>query len=1148
MRSLVCLTLVLLAHGARAQDAPADPRIAERDRLVEQAQALQAKGDLAGARKALSRVLALETEIFGAVHEETFGTHNWIAQVCEGLGEVEAARAHLEKAAAIRTRLSGTAHWKTTDARLALGHLEQRTTLTAKERTLLERAELTHRRLLERLRAGRFAEAIEAAKSALAIREEVLGAEHPDTAASLNILARLYHEMGEYAKALPLFERTLAIDERVLGPQHPFTATSLNNLARLYESMGEYAKALPVHHRTLAIREKVLGPEHPDTAVTLCGIAALYRAMGKYAKALPLQERALAIQTKVLGLNHRDTAGSMVNLAALHQSRGDYAKALPLNRRGLAILENIVGREHPDTVASLSNLAELYKSLGEYARAVPLHEHALAISEKTLGPEHPHTVVSLSLLGELYRLLGEYAKALPLQARALAIREKTLGPGHLHTAVSLNLLGGLYWSMGEYAKAQPLLERALAIRESVLGGEHPDTAATLNNLAVLYLSMGEYRKAVPRLERALAIDRKIHGPEHPHTARALGNLASIYKSMGEYAKALPLHERALAILQRVLDVEHPHTATALQNLAILHGESGHADLAQPLAVRALRARRSLLESLAVVQAERQQLRQFAAVMRALDLCLSTGAAGAAEDLYACVLGTTGLVFARQTFLRAQRSRPELAEVFVRYESVCRRLSKQLLATPAPEKAEARFAQIRELSAKQEELEAELGEKSEDFRAERSSRQLRPSALAAALPEDAALVDFLAYGQLLRREAGAKGATPGEARYVAFVVRPGPKVVRVDLGPAEKIDALVAAWRKAAAAGRIPKEGTALRDALWAPIEAQLGDAKTVLLSPDAALCALPFAALPGRKAESFLVDEYRFAVVPVPRLLPSLLARKTTVKPSLLLVGEVDYGAAPGAPARDLLVAARTAPRGGLRGAWKPLPATRAEVLAVRDSFEQRFPDGATKALRRQAATEEAFRAAAAQHRWLHVATHGFFAPEAVRSALAGASHDERVVGFHPGLLSGIVLAGANRPVGIDGDDGILTALEVASLDLSRTEMVVLSACETGLGKVAGGEGVLGLQRAFQVAGARSTVTSLWKVDDRATNALMTLFYEKLWGEGLPRAEALRQAQLALMRDKGLRGLALKDATDGKAPERLPPLFWAGFVLSGDWR
>ncbi len=229
-------------------------------------------------------------------------------------------------------------------------------------------------------------------------------------------------------------------------------------------------------------------------------------------------------------------------------------------------------------------------------------------------------------------------------------------------------------------------------------------------------------------------------------------------------------------------------------------------------------------------------------------------------------------------------------------------------------------------------------------------------------------------------------------------------------------------------------------------------------------------------------------------------------------------------------------------------------IRSIRDS-----PTGKTQQLRKQQATADAVREAAPKYHYLHFATHGFFADPKIRSALAPSDKPEssinrdamlkHVTGEHPGLLSGIVLTGANQPPVEGKGDGILTALEVGELDLSGVELATLSACETGLGKTAGGEGVLGLQRAFQIAGARTTVTSLWKIPDDATRSLMMDFYENLWTKKMSKIEALRQAQLTLMREGVVkRGMELQADEPADADHRLPPYYWAAFVLSGDWR
>jgi len=418
-----------------------------------------------------------------------------------------------------------------------------------------------------------------------------------------------------------------------------------------------------------------------------------------------------------------------------------------------------------------------------------------------------------------------------------------------------------------------------------------------------------------------------------------------------------------------------------------------------------------------------------------------------------------------------------------------------------------------------------------------------------------------------------------------MVRPDLRAVAVvPLGPSKDLFELVDRWRASYGAGKAPAAGAgdpgaALRQRLWEPLAKHLEGIKAVLVSPDGPLNGLPWAALPGSKKCTFLVDEDAFAVVPAPQLLPELVRNEPSQAkelPSLLLAGGIDFGAgthrAPGAPAGKL-------PPLPLYG---PLPGTESEVNDLEARFRRAFPRAAApRALSAGRATKQAVLAAVPTHRFVHLATHGFFAGEAEESAVAVAQRGERLrgglrllpeaAGRHPGLLSGLVFAGVNQ-ADRHPEETILTALEAAELDLGNVELVVLSACDTGRGQVAGGEGVLGLQRALQLAGARSLVASLWKVPDLATRVLMAEFYKNLWEKKLPKLEALRQARLTLLREykpqggPARTGLVTKgpvrvedlpekkpadDAVGRPAPsadELLPPFHWAAFVLSGDWR
>jgi tetratricopeptide (TPR) repeat protein len=304
-------------------------------------------------------------------------------------------------------------------------------------------------------------------------------------AALSNAAAQALHYTGEFAAARPWYERVLTVRQQVLGPDHPGTAASLNNLALLLRERGELAAARPLLERALAIRERVLGPDHPDTAASLNNLARLLHGLAEHAAARPLLERAFAIWERTLGPDHPQTALGMNNLALLLRAQGQLVAARPLLERALAIREHVLGPEHPFTTYSLNGLAGLLQAQGDLAAAQPLYERALTIKERVLGPVHPQTALGLYNLALLLRDRGEGAAARPLLERALGIRERVLGPDHPSTALSLNDLALLLRDQGDPAAARPLFERALAIRERVLGPDHPDTVATSRALAEL---------------------------------------------------------------------------------------------------------------------------------------------------------------------------------------------------------------------------------------------------------------------------------------------------------------------------------------------------------------------------------------------------------------------------------------------------------------------------------------------------------------------------------------------------------------------------------------------------------------------------------------------------------------------------------------
>ncbi|MCP9835270.1 MULTISPECIES: CHAT domain-containing tetratricopeptide repeat protein [unclassified Cyanobium] len=917
----------------------------------------------------------------------------------------------------------------------------------------------------------------------LAWREKAQGPDHPDTATSLTNLGLLHVKQHAFARAEPLLARALAIRTRILGPDHPLTALSLNNLAWLYFNQGSDARAEPLYRRALAIGEKALGPEHPGLALGLTNLGILYNAQGAYAKAEAVYRRALAIREKALGPDHPDTATSLNNLATLSINQGRYAEAEPLLLRTLAIKQKALGDDHPDIATSLNNLAALQDNQGAFARAEALYLRALAINETALGPEHPSTATSLNNLGLLYRSQGAHARAEPLLLRALAIREKVLGSGHGDTAASLNNLAMLYGDQGAYSRAEPLLRRALAIQERTLGSAHPVTATGLNNLAVLVDKQGAPERAEPLHRRALAIREKALGPDHPDTAGSLNNLADLYRLQGAHAKAEPLFLRALAIYESALGPDHPTTALSLNNLATAYLSQGAAARAEPLLRRGIGSQALFLQREAPLlpQARRQeQIKALGSVWEIPYSLVATTPTGASLALFTR-LNRHGLL------QDIERRQAELSRGSPAQQILVRQLTALTARLADVNLSEA---QRQRLQQERDRLEQELYRQLPAL----TPRLVDPVQVAAALPADGVLIEFQRFRPYDARQPEARSW--GEARYLAILLFPDGATRAVDLGPAAAIDPLI----QQALAESLARNRPAgpfwdrVSQKVLGPLRPQLLGRRRWFVSPDGELSRIPFTALPA-PADSLSGVEADSSATLGQRVQLRIL---TSGRDLLSL-----HSPGPGGQ-RSLVLAD---PDFGGPGAWQPLPATAAEGSWIAERLGAALYQGS-------AATTGVVQQARGP-RVLHIASHGFFTT---------GSGD-------PLLNSGIVLAGANRSRTAD-DDGYLTAKEAAQLQLDGTELVVLSACDTASGSLQTGEGVYGLQRALTVAGARSTLLSLWKVDDDATAVFMQR-YVALLKQGIGRMDALATVQQEFR-------------SNPPEPDWADHKFWAAWQLTGD--
>ena len=516
-----------------------------------------------------------------------------------------------------------------------------------------------------------------------------------------------------------------------------------------------------------------------------------------------------------------------------------------------------------------------------------------------------------------------------------------------------------------------------------------------------------------------------------------------------------------------------------------------------------------------------------------------------EGVYNSWLAWKGQVLRRERQSHAMIDRPDLKPQFNELDQITARLGQLALATPSPEKAQAIRRELGELSLKQERLEQELAGKNAEFRA--SLKEPTLVDVQAALPANAVLIDFAEYEVRLppqkKLAASPVAAEPSsnpvkpearpryEQRLAAFVIKRNGPVQLVDLKSVPEISAAIDSCARSRRVQRSTQSRLAVARASLAtagstPGWRQAGARFARWLAGQAPVCMLP-----GKTPGTYLLEEWPIAVIPAPAALSDPVAASAKDRPheNLLVVADVNYD---GAPRRHNSYACLKTlpgtgqPRAGDRCKRSPLAAsdgTLGELTTIERVYRESFGDAGLASLSKSAATEETLRArrlATLTCTWRHMAfshRHVF----SRRCSKRRRNNPIWTLSFNPGRTWQVTIPacspawcwpGPNHPQP-DHQDGYLTAEEVMTLDLRGVRLCVLSACETGLGEVAGGEGLLGLQRAFQAAGARTVVASLWQVSDEGTRTMMQRFYQNLWQRKLRPLDALREAQLAMLND-----------------------------------
>jgi CHAT domain-containing protein/Tfp pilus assembly protein PilF len=945
----------------------------------------------------------------------------------------------------------------------------------------------------------------------------------------------------------------------------------LNEQAVEFIGRGMYRQALLRASQALTLSHRYLPEDNDVIAQSLNNTALAYKGIADFARA----EQCFLRTLMVLDVEWSEMQATVRdNLGGLYLEMGDYSLAEILLQQSLEIRRMILSAQDPDIALSFNNVAALRFAMGDYADAENLYHQALRIYREVFpAGDDPHTATVLNNLGQLHAAIGNYSLAGACLRRALEIRRELPHAQPHHVAQSLDNLGMLYQRMGNHASVAPLYEEALAIRRKVLPEQHPEIGRNLNNLAAFFQEMGEYDKAELRYEEALEILQIKLGAKHPDVALILSNLGNLNSEKGSYDRAEELLHQSLTILQNYFISGHPDLAICFRNLGKLSAATGRHRDALQFVQEAVTIDEHTLGQVFAIGSERQRLAYLATLRVPLYSYLSLVVGHLADDpavlssafdlvLRRKAIGAEALAAQREAILSGRY--PELAPQLHRLRVLRAQVAQLTLAGPGSENPAAYQERLANWDAERESLESVLASQIPEMDLAQRLRAADRQAVADHLPPGSCLVEFVYFRPFDFTAVPARGESYWQPpHYLAFVLAAGePDAVQlIDLGPAEAIDRLLRdalallsqppAKRPARDLGPWPEgtsrpapsdAGDALRAQLFDPLRPALGHAQRLFLAPDGALTQLPFEVLPDGEGAR-LLDHYAISYLSIGRDMLRFGLPPTQPPGEALVVADPDYdlrgtdgqpaaeesgGEVPrGRVSRDLERDRRFDRLSGTRQEGKEI-ACRLGVSAWLDARALEQP---LKAVR--------------SPRVLHLATHGFFLPdqpddpasltglELARGGGAGAF--DRLLGLrleNPLLRSGLALAGANtwrrglQPPS-EAEDGILTAEEVTGMDLTDTELVVLSACQTGVGQVLAGEGVFGLRRAVVLAGANALVMSLWSVPDAETQQLMASFYERLF------AGAAGDA-------------ALRDAQHARREKQPDPYYWGAFIYQGD--
>ncbi len=977
--------------------------------------------------------------------------------------------------------------------------------------------------------------------------------------------------LGDYNSAEKLFKDSLKIKKNLFGINDIEVAITFDNLGYTNIYQGKYNDAENNLLKALNIKEKILNDDDEEIFNTTNNLYALYSRLGDYEKAESKAKKALIFANKYFKKNDPKLALSKNNLGYIFLIKGKYNLSKNFFLDSINILKNTIGEKHLETLMVKSNLAKFYTLKGDYKEAENILVSNLEIIKNKNGDNDITTAEFESLLADLYFEIDLYRKAEDLYLISFNTKKGLLKPESRDLVKMRNRLGMLYSKQGKYEEAEEIYKEALLSYKTDSENNEILVSSVLNNLYVVLLKQGKLEEAKSQLIRSKKITEKSVGKKNSFYITIISNLGHINRIQGRYKKAQLFDQEALELSKNYLAENKLLISNILNNMAVNYIGQNLFLEAEPYLLEAFNIRKKILGN---NDAETNQISINLAFIYSLidqENKIEPYAYEGLKGIFSLIQKETQYLAlnSREQFLESMRSsfmspfQWALNSKSGARMALFSRLNHQGLLQDI-EKKQSQIAResisqdsnFKEISKIVSQLSSyELSQELRDRLTKRKSilEKKLPSIkndvveieqISEVLPENSVLIEFQKYNQIIFKSKDEPIKT--QSKYLALILKPNKEIISIDLGSSNILEKKVRETifeikQGSTLDSKVFKE---ISDLVIKPLYEAIGEKDVWFISLDGELNSLPFNVLSLPSSKKLLVEEIKIRNLTTGRDLIKLSETSENSLNSSIVIANPDFDNKNNELISDFI----THPieqkiSVNLKDKlWKSLPGSQAEgeiISQITNAKLFTLSEATTTKLQKHISPK-----------LIHIASHAFYIPTPKNNSyqtpnLFRLQNDLNLLPIrfqneNPLLRSGVVLAGANNQTSFSNDDGYLTAMEISLLNWKDTELVVISACESGKGDIIEGEGVYGLKRSINIAGAKSSILTLWKVEDIATAAFMESFYKNL-KLGKSKEEALMKTQ----RDFRLGVIKSPNSINSDWSK---PFYWGAFILTGDWK